>query len=71
MQLPKTTMFRDIFILDCDEFKEQCSYCFCSATKSIVRTCIHSGKKQKIHVCNTCLETEIKGIRKYRRREAD
>jgi hypothetical protein len=74
MQLPKTIMFKDIKIIDCNQsyiIKEYCSYCDELAIKTITRTSILTDKTQAIHVCKTCLKTEVKGIKKYMRREAD
>lgn len=73
MKLPDTTMFENIIVLNCDElfFKKPCCYCDNLATKAIIRTCIHSGKTQKIYVCNCCYESEITGIKKYMRKEED
>jgi len=74
MQLPKTIMFKDITITDykqIDSVKKFCSYCGKPAKKIITRTSIHTDNRQIIFVCNCCFKEEIKGIKKYMRREAD
>jgi hypothetical protein len=74
IQLPKTTMFKNITITDymqSDYIKKFCSFCGKPATKIITRTSIHTDNRQIIFICNCCFEIEIKGIRKYMRREAD
>jgi hypothetical protein len=67
-------MFKDITITDyvrSDSAKKFCSFCDKPAKKIITRTSIHTDNRQIIFVCNCCFENEIKGIKKYMRREAD
>jgi hypothetical protein len=69
MNMPNTVMFKNITIT---EHKQGfCTFCDKSATKIITRTSIYTGNRQIIPVCNCCFKEEIKGIRKYMRREAD